>query len=54
MVSPLNSTQDRPARTGKVYRYRGPMKATPVAKAQGTAASQSAKSRKKHKKARNV
>jgi len=29
---PLKTTYDSPTKTGKVYRYRGPMKTTPVAK----------------------
>ena len=33
---PLKPTYDEPTRTNKVYRYRGPMKAIPTAKLEGS------------------
>ena len=34
-LPPLKPTYDDPTRTNKIYRYRGAMKATPVAKLEG-------------------
>ena len=42
---PLKPTDDGPTRTNKIYRYRGAMKATPVAKLEGPRGSGTRKNR---------
>lgn len=50
----LKQTYDSPTETGKVYRYRGPMKATPVAKVGGSPPPKTPMSRKNRPKRRSV
>ncbi len=51
---PFKPTYDSPTETGKVYRYRGPMKATPVAKIGESPPPKTPTSRKNRPKRRSV
>jgi hypothetical protein len=51
---PLKTTYDTPTKTGKAYRYRGPMKATPVARVGGSPPPKTPTSRKNRPKRRSV
>ncbi len=51
---PLELTYDSPTKTGKVYRYRGPMKATPVARVGGSPSPKTPTSHKNRPKRHSV
>lgn len=51
---PLKATYDTPTKTGLVYRYRGPMKATPVPRIDGLPPPKTPTSRKSRRKHRSV
>ena len=51
---PLKPTYDSPTEIGKVYRYRGPMKTTPVAKVGESPPPKTPTSRKNRPKRRSV
>ncbi len=51
---PLKTTYNSPTKTGKVYRYRGPMKAMPVARVEGSPPPKTPTSRKNRPKRRSM